>query len=233
MADEILTIAGADLQAKYTKFEKVFKTLAAYPSNEGRHSQSLKDEVLVSRVKECMMTLATTMIDHPLTIRTSPSRLVISNSEIEAGKLRLSPVTSSVSLYDEKKRKGIIDPRNTLTLTLPGADQQMLFSMGTPLVDENFCSTYFVVGVTHDEHRGNMVLQTENVPFILASCSKLRLSGHEHSVSIPILVNKSIIKKGEELLHFVKKAAVDKKPAEVRAMEFKPSTAKRIKVASS
>ena len=83
-----------------------------------------------------------------------------------------------------------------------------------------FCYVYFVVAVTNDEQLGNMVLQTQDVPFILASSSKLRLSGYEHSVNIPISVNKSIIKKGEELLYFVKKAVIVRPPPEVKGLQF-------------
>ena len=82
--------------------------------------------------------------------------------------------------------------------------------------------------MTHDEQLGNMVLQTENVPFILASCSKLKLAGHEHSVNIPIFVNKSIIKKGEELLYFVKKPVSIKLVREVKGLKF--TSNKRVKV---
>ena len=85
--------------------------------------------------------------------------------------------------------------------------------------------------MTHDEQLGNMVLQTENVPFILASCSKLRISGNEHIVTIPILVNPSIIKEGEELYWFVKKQVIEKQPSAVKALEFKPN--KKAKIASS
>ena len=100
--------------------------------------------------------------------------------------------------------------------------------MGSPTVDETYCNAYFVVAVTHDEQLGNMVMQTENVPFILASCSKLKIAGNEHIVSIPILVNKSIIKEGEELFLFEEKPVIEKKPAVVQGLEFRPSKKARV-----
>ena len=167
------------------------------------------------------------MVDQQLTIRTSPSKGAVSKSQIEVGKLRLSPVTSSVSHFNAKKAKSVVDPRLKCTLTLPDK-QTMLFSMGSPTVDEHFCSAFFLVAVTHDEELGNMLLQSENVPFILASSSKLKIAGHEHRVNIPIFVNKSIIKKGEELRYFVKKQVGEKSVPEAKALKFPPN--KRVKV---
>ena len=228
--DKTVTITGADLAAKYIKYEKKFSTLVAYPSNEGKHCKSLHDEIIVGRVKECLMTLARTMTDHPLTIRLSPTKGVVSKSEkeIAAGTLRLSPVTPSVSLYNAQKKGGALcNPRMSLKLLLPDETTKE-FAMGRPVDNEEFCSAYFVVAVTNDEGLANMELKTHDSQFILASTSKLRLAGHEHTVSIPILVNKSIIKQGEELLYFVPKEKIVKAPAVVPGLEFKPN--KRAKI---
>ena len=222
--DKTVTISGADLAAKYRKYDKKFSTLVAYPSNEGKYLKSLIDDILVSRAKECLLTVARTMTDHPLTIRTSPSKAVISKSkkDIAAGTLRLSPVTPSVSVYNAQKKGGAsLDPRRSLKVLLPDATTLEL-SMGSPAVDENFCSAYFVVAVTHVESLGNMELQTQNPQFLLASASKLRIAGHEHTVSVPILVNKSIIKQGEELLYFVPQVQKVAAKAETKGLEFRP-----------
>ena len=68
----------------------------------------MKEDVLVGRVKECLVTLAATMIDHQLDIRTSPSKGIYAKadltSEIAIGLLRLTPVTRSVMKFDPKKR---------------------------------------------------------------------------------------------------------------------------------
>ena len=66
--------------------------------------------------------------------------------------------------------------------------------------------------------------------FILASCSKLKITGHEHVVQIPTFVNTSIIKKGEELLWFVEKKVIESKPVPIKDLQVRP--AKRAKVAS-
>ena len=100
--------------------------------------------------------------------------------------------------------------------------------MSTTQIDKDFCNAFFVVGVTHVEDRGNMALQSEVVPFILASATKLKISGNEHSVKIPILVNTSVIKKGEELLYYVPKEVQEKVPAKLDMLQLKG--AKRAKV---
>jgi hypothetical protein len=224
------TITGAELWADFAKYDKVFKTLDEYPSNEGRYSRSMKADIMVSRVKECLMVLAETMIDQPLIVRTSPNRAVIAKSEIALGKCRLSPVTSSVVLFTPGKKAKAPCLRGQCTLTCPGGST-MLFTLNTPIADQNLCSAFFVVAITHDIELGNMELTEEEVPFILASRSKLRISGHEHIVKIPVLVNKSIIKQGEELVFFVKKEEVVKESRPPQALAV--STGKRAKVASS
>ena len=229
LVDKNTEIPGANFSAMYSPFDKQFKTIVAYPSNEAKHNKDLIDSVLVNRVKECLITLAMTMADQPLIVRTSPVRGVVSKSEIGVGKLRLSPVTTAVLPFNAKKKKDTRqDPRQQCTLTLPDKTSTVLYSMGSPPIDEKYCNAYFAVATTHDEQLANMVIQTENVPFILASCSKLKIAGNEHIVSIPILVNKSIIKEGEELFLFEEKPVIEKKPAVVQGLEFRPSKKTRV-----
>ena len=58
MVDKFATVNGEKLSAKFLPFDKVFKTCTKYPSNEGKHSTTLNDDILADRVKECLMTLA-------------------------------------------------------------------------------------------------------------------------------------------------------------------------------
>ena len=103
--------------------------------------------------------------------------------------------------------------------------------MSTTPVDKDFCNAFFVVGVTHLEDRGNMALQSEVVPFIPASATKLKISGNEHTVKIPILVNTSIIKKGDELLYYVKMEELEKKSHhKVNPLQLKKPMSKRAKL---
>ena len=81
------------------------------------------------------------------------------------------------------------------------------------------------------EDRGNMALQSEVVPFIPASATKLKISGNEHTVKIPILVNTSIIKKGDELLCYVpKKEEEPKSHHKLNALQLKDPTSKKRKL---
>ena len=169
------------------------------------------------------------MIDQPLTVRTLPSKAVFANSEIGVGKLRLSPVTRSVTLSNPRKKGNASNPRQQCTITCPDK-RTMLVSMGSPVVDETFCNAFFVVAVTHVKELSNMTLETEEVSFILSSSSKLRIAGHEHIVKIPVFVNLSIIKEGEELLWFVEKVVSEKPPPELKGLQLKAN--KRAKVAS-
>ena len=90
-------------------FDKNFEVNGNYPHTEARHSATLKDEILVDRVKECLVALAATMIDHPLDVRASPSKAVFAKSdlksEIGVGKLRLTPVAKSVKMFNPRKRE--------------------------------------------------------------------------------------------------------------------------------
>ena len=71
------------------------------------HYVKMKEEVLVDRVKECLVKLAATMVDHQLDIRTSPSKAVFAKadlkSEIAIGLLRLTPVARSVMRFNPEK----------------------------------------------------------------------------------------------------------------------------------
>ena len=94
--------------------------------------------------------------------------------------------------------------------------------MGAPSVDEKLCNAYWFAGVTHELELANMALITEDVSFILASVGKLRISDHVHIAKIPVYINTSIIKKGEELLWYVPKVEKkdnDEKP--VKGLEVK------------
>ena len=96
----------------------------------------------------------------------------------------------------------------------------MLFNLVSSAIDETFRCVFFVLGVAHVKELGNMALETEDVSFILASSSKLRITGHEHIVNIPVFVNQSIIKEGEELLWFVKKEVIVRPPPEVKGLQL-------------
>ena len=85
--------------------------------------------------------------------------------------------------------------------------------------------------MTHDKEKGNVVLAEDEVPFILASRSKLRISGHEHITKILVVVNQSIIKQGEELFFFVEQEEIVKPPPVAQGLQLKAG--KRAKVASS
>jgi hypothetical protein len=228
LTDERLTITGAELAAQYVPYEKLFKTIVEYPSNEGKHCESMKADILVRRIHECLMTQAAMMIDAPLIPRILPSKALFAKSEIAVGKVRLSPVTGSVYLLNPRK-KGVCPYRQQCTLKYPDGST-VVYCLGTPAVDANFCSAFFLVGVTHDKTLANMVLTHEEVSFIPAS-KKLKISGQEHIVAIPVLVNESIIKPGMELLIFVEKEVTVKPPPDVQGLQMK--AVKRAKVASS
>ena len=74
VVDKFTSVSGRDLRAMFTPFEKKFKLVTKYPSNEGRYYKPVIDGIIVERVKECLMTLARTMIDPSLDVRTDPNK---------------------------------------------------------------------------------------------------------------------------------------------------------------
>ena len=203
-----LTIAGERLATDFAIFEKKYEVNKNYPSNEARHDGKMKEDVLVGRVKECLVRLAATMIDHQLDIRTSPSKGIYAKadltSEIAIGLLRLTPVASSVMKFDPKK-KGAEKNLRTQCTTIRPDKSEFITTMTPPHIVDNLCNAFWFVGKTDVKELANMELTTENVTYILASVGKLKISGHEHIVKIPVYINTSIIKKGEELLWYVPK----------------------------
>ena len=100
--------------------------------------------------------------------------------------------------------------------------------MAKPPVDKDFCSAFFVVAVTHNEKRGNVALQHETTQFLKASAGKLKIAGNEHHVKIPIIVNTSIIKAGEELLCYVPEVKAGPRPEKIEPLQL--NAPKRAKV---
>ena len=200
------------------------------PSNPSRRSSSiLKADILAGRIKECLMVQAELMVDPDLTVRTLPSKTLVANSEIAVGKLRLSPISATVMPVDKRKKGGPINPRLLCTLKRP--DQSTtVYQMSQTSVDENMCCAFFVLQATHNEELANMVLTHEEVPFIPAA-KKLKIAGNEHSVKIPVFLNNSIIKPGEELLTFLKKEEKPATPPVVHSLALRPT--KKAKVSSS
>ena len=127
--------------------------------------------------------------------------------------MRLSPVVRNVTLFNPRKKKGAArNPRLQCTHTCPGT-RTLVCNMCTATIDDNLCSELFVVQATHVEEHGNMSLEN-----------------NEHFVKIPVFINKSIIKKGQELLWFVEKDVTEKPTPEPQALQLKPN--KRAKVES-
>ena len=105
--------------------------------------------------------------------------------------------------------------------------------MFTMPIDKDSCNAFFVVQVTHSEDHGNMALQSEVVPFIPASATKLKIAGNEHTVKIPVLVNTSNIKKGCELLWYVPKKEDDDSTSHKKTavLQLKEPVRKKVKLA--
>jgi len=175
------------------------------------------------------MVLAESMIDLDITVRIQPSRALYANSEFAVGKLRLSPVSSTVTLLERRKNDSPPNPRLLVTLKCPDGSTTM-YQMSSPSLDENMCSAFFVLQVTTTEELANMVMTYEDESFILAA-KKLKIAGHDHSVKIPVFSNNKIIKKGEELLTFVKKVEKPATPPVVHSLALRPT--KKAKVSSS
>ena len=119
------------------------------------------------------------------------------------------------------------NPRHQCTLTCPDG-RAFEYIMNKPTVDKHFCSAFFVVRVTHNEERANMALQSETAQFIKTSMGKLKITGKEHNVQIPILVNTSIIKAGEELLCYLPEVKPEPTVKKIESLQL--NAPKRAKV---
>ena len=202
-----VTVTGAELADQYNLYEKKFVLHDCYPSREAHRVGSSKDNLIPERVRECMLALANTMIDHQLDIRSLPSRAVFAKadleSEIAVGKLRLTPVSRSYTLFDGSK-KGAVDQQRSQCTTVCPDGAKVITAICQPGID-NVCNAYWFIGVTDEEGKANMALVTEDVSFILASVGKLRITDHVHIAKVPLYTNIAIIKKGEELLSYMPK----------------------------
>ena len=98
----------------------------------------MKADILPDRIKECLMVLAESMIDLDLTVRIQPSRALYAKSEFAVGKLRLSPVSLTVTLLERRKNNSPPNPRLLVTLKCPDGSTTM-YQMSSSSVDENMC----------------------------------------------------------------------------------------------
>ena len=110
-------------------------------------------------------------------------------------------------------------------MTSPAGGISVYTTFPTP-VGKDLCNAFYQVHRTDVECHANMALQDESAAFILASATKLKIQNNEYKVMIPILVNTSIIKKGDELQYYVPKVEVVKKERTVRKLEVGNKRAK-------
>ena len=201
------TVTGAELADQFVLFDKKFLLHDNYPSDEAHHTGSSKTDFIPDRVRECMQVLAKTMIDHRLDVRPQPSKAVFAKADLESdiavGKLRLTPVSRSYTLFDGSKKGAVDHPRSQCTTVCPGGDK-VITAICQPGIDD-VCNAYWFIGVTDEKGKANMALVTEDVSFILASVGKLRITDHVHIAKVPLYTNIAIIKKGEELLSYMPK----------------------------
>jgi hypothetical protein len=148
--EETIEITGAELAQEYKAFDKSFKLLNEYPSNEGKYNKLLIGEVLEGRVKDCLLTLASTVPDQNVVVRLSPGRGVFANRDIND--LCLTPTTRSVSFCGHDKKHS----SSPKCIVLDPAGKSTEFALNPPPVDKDFCSAFFVVQPTHDKQKVNV-----------------------------------------------------------------------------
>jgi hypothetical protein len=210
LTEETIEITGVELAHEYKAFDKSFKLLNEYPSNEGKYNKLLIGEVFEGRVKDCLLTLASTVPNQTVVVRLSPARGVFANGDITD--LCLAPTTRSVSFCGDKKKHSslpkciVIDPKGTATE----------FALISPPLDKDFCSAFFVVQPTHDEQKVNVKRVEKKVNFIVPTTGKLGITGYTYTAKIPCYVNVGTIKNGSELFFFREKEVA--KPHEYKAL---------------
>ena len=207
LSSESKIVDGPSFVARYRPFDKTFKFLKAYNGTEIKHQSSIKADLLNRRIQDAMMTLSDTMIDHDLTIRTSPSKGVFCISgPIEA--MTLCPYGNVTKHDPTGKNHRNVEEHNAIKLQTPAGDIITHTMSQMPLSDD-IQNAYWVVQATSDPDKANMAIVHEEVRFIMPSLTKLKISGCEYIVRIPCLKNLKALSKGDELLVFVaKKAAV-------------------------
>ena len=222
---DTITVKGEELVHHFKPFTKEYKMVVDYPKNEPKHSKDIMAEILEDRIREALLMRAREIPDHQLIVRTDPTKAVFADKEFAVGKLKLSPFAKVVHAVGGKV-KAATDPRQSCTLTSPAGGISVYTTFPTP-VGKDLCNAFYQVHTTDVECHANMALQDESAAFILASATKLKIQNNEYKVMIPILVNTSIIKKGDELQYYVPKVEVVKKERTVRPLEV---ANKRIKV---
>ena len=128
-------VDGPSFVATYRPFEKTFKFLKDYNGTEIKHQTSIKKDLMNRRIQDAMMTLSDTMIDHDLTIRTSPSKGVFCKSgPIEA--MTLCPYGNVTKHDPTVKNDRKVEERNAIKLQNPAGDIIIHTMSPMPLSDD-------------------------------------------------------------------------------------------------
>jgi hypothetical protein len=224
LIEETIEITGDELAQDYKAFDKCFTLLNEYPKNEGKASTLLIGEVFEGRVKDCLLTLASTVPNQNVAIRLSPGRGVFAKQNIMD--LCLTPTTRSVSICGMNKKHS-----SSVICTLIDPQQEsMLFVLHPPPVDKDFCSAFFVVQPTNDKQKVNVKRVDKTVTFIAPTTGKLGITGHVHTAKIPCYVNVGTIQNGSELLYFKEKEIAKARVSKVLSVTLSAHCAKKQKL---
>ena len=150
-----------------------------------------------NRVLDCLRTLAlSTIARYPdMRVQLSPSKGRIANATIEKGQLCLVPCTKSVKALEKPMDEGnaakIVDP----------SGKETLYALQAPALQEEFCSSFFVVQGTASEERANVKVEMHEMSFFEPS-PKRAFHAKDWPAWIPCYVNdREIAKDGEVLVY--------------------------------
>lgn len=223
-----LEVTGAAFLAKWKAYDKPFKFMPDHKGTSIKHCTMLQDAMVIARIKDALFTLALDMKDYNIVHRISPTKAVFAKQAYPTEAMLFAPFGTVHDTDFATKKKMISTERTTIKLTLPGGEVTTFIMHNSP-PDDKTQVTYFAIGSTDKESLANMKIVHREVRFLLPSAQKLKISGAEHVLQIPCLVNSRDIAINEELMVFIPRPT--KVAAQPAVRELKLPAAKKLKKA--
>ena len=155
-----MEVEAAALLNDYKVFDKKFTLLKGYPGNEAHHDDKLQKHIADSRVLDCLRTLASLAPRNPdMRVQLSPSKGLFANEIIEVGELFLVPCTKGVKASDTT-----LDENTAVTMLDPDG-KETVFALMSPPLNEEFCSSFFVVQGTANKELANVKVEIQTMTF--------------------------------------------------------------------
>ena len=193
------TLTVDELCLQHKVYTKQTKLMEGYPGSEGKYDNFTEREVMVGRMRDCMLALAKSIPDQPVRVHEKPHKGVFATKAIPVGELLLVPCSRSLAPHDPKK---VTNPRSVkCTLLGAGNDEPQDMVLQPAGATPEYCVAYWCVQEADKDDGVNLKHVGRDIQFLPPTTKEkvTAAAGAIHHAKIPCFVNTRDIAEGEEL----------------------------------